>query len=145
MWEAGQYVSCRARLSCEGLIAKLPWLCLLIQSLHRNRSLSHPAQNTIPLLCRARPVPVQDFASQRRTNTFRRLLFGLCNSGSLPCVRDERFVCECRTNRPASPPSPPPTSPQVHLPHNSVLSQLRKFREHWKPILGLKTHLFKSH
>ena len=50
-WEAWQYVSCRARLSCEGLIAKLPWLCLLIQSLHRNRTLSHPAQNTIPLLC----------------------------------------------------------------------------------------------
>ena len=89
---------------CEGLIAKLGFAssrpCIGIVP-------AHPARNTIRLLCSSlsSSPSVQDLASQRRTNTFRRLLFGLCNCqpSLTACVRDERFVCECRTNSRATP------------------------------------------
>ena len=71
---------------CEGLIAKLGFAssrpCIGIV-------LAHPARNTIRLLCSSlsSSPSVQDLASQRRTNTFRWLLFGLCNCQPSPaCV-----------------------------------------------------------
>lgn len=144
---------------CEGLIAKLGFAssrpCIGIV-------LAHPARNTIRLLCSSlsSSPSVQDLASQRRTNTFRRLLFGLCNCQPSPaCVMKGSCASVGRT--------------LVQLPHLKV-SQLRKFQvpetnlgsvgppltasglqlpilefsinsqesfKHWKLILGLWTFL----
>ena len=95
--EREQYVSWRLLApTCEGLIAKLTWLC---QTLHRNRAAGPPTHTRLgleynPPFVHVGAVGAGFGRAQRRTNTFRRLLFGLlCN-----CPRDERLVCECRTN-----------------------------------------------
>ena len=119
--------------SMWGLIAKLAWLCL-IQTLHRNSRPAHtPGPEYNPPFVQPEQS-VQDLASQRRTNTFRRLLFGLCNwHGSPGCVRDERFVCECRTNRQS-------TSSLVQLPLSCNFRNWESLK-HQKPILGMWAHL----
>ena len=104
-------------LPCEGLIAKLACFACPIQTLHRNSPHTPGPEYNPPFVQPEQPV--QDLASQRRTNTFRRLLFGFCNWHwpSLPaCVMKGSCPSVGRTGLSL-----------VQLPHLQVL-QLRKFQ-----------------
>ena len=91
-------------LPCEGLIAKLTCLCLRpIQPPCIGIVLAHPARNTIRLLCSS----LQSSQCRIWLHKGERIhSVGFCSAfatGTGPaCVRDERFVSECRTNRPTS-------------------------------------------
>ena len=97
--ESEQYVSWRlVALTCEGLIANLAWLC---QTLHRNRAAGPPHTHT--------PRPrIQSAFCARWSSRCRIWPGGTKADEYIPqafvrpslqwSLRDERLVCECRTN-----------------------------------------------
>ena len=135
MLEPWQYVSWRRVVPCEDWLQSLLGFassrpCIGIVGL-----LTHPAPNTIRLLCSLSSRCRIWLHKGERIHSV-----GFCSAfatASPGCVRDERFVCECRTNRQS-------TSSLVQLPLSSNFRNWESFK-HQKPILGMWAHLLLLH